>query len=127
MDRRVFCGMLVPAREKTKKKDGRMRELKKSDTGEWIEVTGFVTRLLSDDNDGSRHQRFIIDIGDRRTLLIAHNIDLARRVPVGMGDRVHVRGVYEWNDLGGIVHWTHHDPHGVEAGGYVRYRSKTYE
>jgi len=99
---------------------------KKTDDGSWIEVTGFVRRLLSDDNDGSRHQRFIIDIGNRRTLLIAHNIDLAKRVPLGLGDRVHVRGMYEWNDLGGLVHWTHHDPHSGEDGGYVRYRTKKY-
>jgi hypothetical protein len=98
----------------------------KRDTGTWIEVKGFVTRLLSNDNDGSRHQRFIIDIGDRTTLLIAHNIDLAQRVPVGMGDRVHVRGMYEWNDLGGLVHWTHDDPQGIEDGGYVRYRAREY-
>lgn len=96
------------------------------DTGDWIELTGFVTRLLSDDNDGSRHQRFIIDIGDRATLLVAHNLDLAKRVPVGMGDRVQVRGMYEWNDLGGLVHWTHHDPQGIEDGGYVRYRGRDY-
>ena len=96
------------------------------DAGEWIEVTGFVRRLLSDDNDGSRHQRFIIDIGNRRTLLVAHNIDLAKRVPVGMGDRVNVRGMYEWNDLGGLVHWTHHDPLEQEEGGWIRYRTKTY-
>ena len=100
---------------------------KKSDDGNWLEVTGFVRRLLSDDDEGSSHQRFIIDIGHRRTLLIAHNIDLAKRVPIGMGDRVHVRGMYEWNELGGLVHWTHHDPHGVEHGGYVRYRTKVYE
>ncbi|NCF73035.1 MAG: DUF3465 domain-containing protein [Gammaproteobacteria bacterium] len=100
---------------------------KKSDDGSWIEVTGFVRRLLTDDNGGSCHQRFIIDIGNRHTLLIAHNIDLAKRVPVGMGDRVQVRGMYEWNDLGGLVHWTHHDPHSVEDGGYVSYRTKKYE
>ena len=100
---------------------------KKTDDGSWIEVKGFVIRLLSDDDDGSRHQRFIIDIGNRRTLLIAHNIDLAKRVPLGMGDRVTIRGMYEWNDLGGLVHWTHHDPLGVEDGGYVRYRSKVYQ
>ena len=99
----------------------------KSDTGSWIEVTGFVKKLLSDDDDGSRHQRFIIDAGNRRSLLIAHNIDLAKRIPVGMGDRVHVRGMYEWNELGGLVHWTHHDPHGVEDGGHVRYRTQVYE
>jgi len=89
----------------------------KSDDGSWIEITGFVRRLLSDDNDGSRHQRFIIDIGNRRTLLIAHNIDLAKRVPLGMGDRV----------LGGLVHWTHDDPHGAEDGGYVRYRTNFFK
>jgi len=31
--------------------------LKKSADGSWIEVTGFVRRLLSDDNEGSRHVR----------------------------------------------------------------------
>ena len=96
------------------------------DSGTWIEITGFVTRLLSDDRDDSRHQRFVVDIGAGRTLLIAHNIDLAERIPLGIGDRVHVRGMYEWNDLGGLVHWTHHDPLGVEEGGYVRYRRRQY-
>lgn len=99
----------------------------KRDTGSWIEVTGFVRRLLSDDNDGSRHQRFILDIGAGRTLLIAHNIDLVERVPLGLGDRVRLRGMYEWNDLGGLVHWTHHDPLGVEDGGWIRYRTRVYK
>ena len=81
---------------------------------------------MSDDSDGSRHQRFIIDIGAGRTLLIAHNVDLAERIPLGMGDRVTVRGMYEWNDLGGLVHWTHHDPLGIEDGGFVRYRRREY-
>ena len=125
---RFFYGTLcVSAPTKTKNKGVRLnRAFTKRDDGEWIEVTGFVRRLLSDDDDGSRHQRFIIDIGDRRTLLIAHNIDLANRVPLGMGDRVQVRGMYEWNDLGGLVHWTHHDPQGIEDGGWVRYRRKNY-
>ncbi len=102
------------------------RRFEKRDTGSWIDIRGVVTRLLSNDNDGSRHQRFIVDIGNRQTLLIAHNIDLAKPVPVGLGDRVQVRGMYEWNDLGGLVHWTHHDPLGIEDGGYVRYRRKDY-
>ena len=98
----------------------------KGDTGTWIEDTGFVVRLLSDDNDGSRHQRFVLRLRSGQTLLIAHNIDLAKRVPLGLGDRVRFRGMYEWNDLGGLVHWTHHDPHGMEDGGYVQFRRKTY-
>lgn len=98
----------------------------KRDDGEWVEVTGFVRRLLPDDDDGSRHQRFVIDAGQRQTLLIAHNLTLAERVPVGMGDRVYVRGLYEWNDLGGIVHWTHNDPFAAGDGGWIRYGSKVY-
>lgn len=99
----------------------------KPDSGSWIEGRGVVRRLLTDDDDGSRHQRFILDVGNGQTLLVAHNIDLAFRVPLGMGDRVYFRGMYEWNNLGGLVHWTHHDPLGVEDGGYIRFRSKTYE
>jgi hypothetical protein len=76
--------------------------------------------------DGVRHQRFILQLPDRRTLLVAHNIDIAERVPVALGDRVRFRGLYEWNDLGGLVHWTHEDPMGNEDGGWVRYRNRVY-
>ena len=82
--------------------------------------------MLTDDHDGSRHQRFVVQIRNRETLLIAHNIDLAERVPIGIGDRIQFRGVYEWNELGGLVHWTHHDPYGVEDGGWIRFQRKTY-
>jgi len=96
-------------------------------SGQWIEIAGRTVRLLSDDNEGSRHQRFIIRIGADETLLIAHNIDLARRVPVSIGDRVTLKGMYEWNDLGGLVHWTHHDPMGSEPGGFIEHAGKRYE
>jgi hypothetical protein len=85
-----------------------------------------VRRLLGDDNEGQRHQRFVLRLANGSTLLIAHNIDLADRVPLGMGDRVRFRGMFEWNELGGLVHWTHRDPHGIEAGGWIIYRSETY-
>lgn len=98
----------------------------KADTGTWIEGAGIVRRLLSDDNDGSRHQRIILDARNGQTLLIAHNLDLAERVPLGIGDRIRFRGMYEWNDLGGLVHWTHADPLGVEEGGFILYRRRTY-
>jgi hypothetical protein len=68
----------------------------------------------------------VIQLRGGQTLLIAHNLDLAQRVPVGIGDRIRFRGQYEWNDLGGLVHWTHHDPLGETAGGWVRYRRGEY-
>ena len=97
-----------------------------SDEGRWIEDAGIVTRLLPDDDDESPHQRFILKLANRQTLLIAHNLELAERVPLGLGDRVRFRGTYEWNELGGVVHWTHHDPRGIEAGGWIKYRRTVY-
>ena len=96
------------------------------DSGTWIEASGLVRRLIWDDNDGSRHQRFVLDMRNGQTILIAHNIDIAARVPVGIGGRLQFCGMYEWNDLGGLLHWTHHDPHGVEPGGCIKYRRQSY-
>jgi len=88
-------------------------------SGIWMEIGGHVTRLLSDDSDGSRHQRFILDTGAGHTVMVAHNIDLAGRIPVRVGDILTLRGRYEWNERGGVIHWTHHDPQGQEQGGWV--------
>ena len=72
---------------------------------------GTVTKLLADDNESSRHQRFILTLPSGQTLLVAHNIDLAPRVAsLRVGDSVAFNGVYEWNAKGGVIHWTHRDP-----------------
>lgn len=107
--------------------DSRRPMFDKQHDNTWVETSGVVVRLLHDDREGSRHQRFILDVGQGQTLLIAHNIDLANRVPLALGDRVAVRGVYEWSDPGGLIHWTHHDPHGVESGGHILFRRKIYQ
>lgn len=96
-------------------------------SGQWVELSGTVQRVLSDDNDGSRHQRFILQLPERRTLLVAHNIDLAERVPLGRGDSLRLRGRYESNDRGGVVHWTHHDPAGFNSGGWIEYKGVRYQ
>ena len=92
----------------------------------WVESHGTVTRLLADDREGSRHQRFIVELSNGQTLLFAHNIDLAPRVPVERGDTVAFRGEYEWNDRGGVIHWTHHDPSNRKPGGWIRHRGTSY-
>jgi len=92
-----------------------------------VEGRGVVTRILSDDNDGSRHQRFILELGSGQTLLIAHNIDVAPRIPgLRKGDKVAFRGEYEWNPKGGVIHWTHHDPDGRRTSGWLKHKGKTY-
>ncbi len=93
-----------------------------------VEDTGKVYRILSDDNEGSRHQRFLIRLSDRQTLLIAHNIDLAPRIKdLQVGDEVQFRGEYVYNEKGGIIHWTHLDPEGEHFAGWVKHNGMTYQ
>jgi len=81
---------------------------------------------LKDDLTGSRHQKFIISPANGITLLVAHNIDLAPRAPVNKGDTISLYGRYEWNNRGGVIHWTHHDPKGKKKGGWINVNGKTY-
>jgi len=89
---------------------------------------GTVIRILSDDLEGSRHQRFILDVGTGKTVLVSHNIDLAPRVEnLSAGDRVEFTGEFEWNAKGGVVHLTHHDPAGRHPGGWIKHQGRIYQ
>lgn len=93
-----------------------------------VQGSGTVKRVLSDDNDGSRHQRFIIELASGQSLLVAHNIDLAGRIAsLQAGDRVEFNGEYEWNERGGVIHWTHRDPQGRHVDGWIKHAGHTYQ
>ncbi|MEX1057524.1 MAG: DUF3465 domain-containing protein [Natronospirillum sp.] len=92
-----------------------------------VQGDGQVIRILPDDNDGSRHQRFILKLDSNQTLLVAHNIDLAPRITsLAVGDRVEFFGEYEWNSQGGVLHWTHHDPNGRHLDGWLKHEGQVY-
>jgi len=93
----------------------------------WLVAEGEVKYVLKDDNKGSRHQRFILSINPELTVLVAHNIDLAKRVPLRKGDNIRLRGEYEWNEKGGVLHWTHHDPRGKRKGGWIEHKNQRYQ
>ncbi|HYN54755.1 MAG TPA: DUF3465 domain-containing protein [Methylotenera sp.] len=93
-----------------------------------VEDSGEVVKVLADDINGSRHQRFLVRIASGQTLLFAHNIDLAPRInDIKVGDVVSFRGEYEYNPKGGIIHWTHHDPQGQHDAGWIKHNGKTYD
>ena len=133
----VFIGLILWSNQLTEKDVGNgaplrddaaaMVEAYEAQRGDlWVESYGTVDKTLKDDNEGSRHQRFIVRLSNDHTVLISHNIDLAHRVPVSVGDRVVFRGEFEWNHRGGVVHWTHHDPQGG-PGGWIEHHGKRFQ
>ena len=88
-----------------------------------VEVVAVVTKLLRDDTFGIAHQKFLVRAAGL-SLLVAHNLDLAARAPVQPGDTVRIRGEYVWNEQGGVLHWTHRDPRGRHAAGFIEVRGQ---
>ena len=93
-----------------------------------IQSSGRVKAILKDDLEGSRHQKFILAITPDLTILVAHNIDLAPRVAaLNVGDIVEFYGEYAYNEQGGVVHWTHHDPQHRHIDGWLKHHGQVYQ
>lgn len=89
--------------------------------------SGTVAKVLRDDTEGSRHQRFVVRLPSGQTLLVAHNLDLAPRIAgLRAGQMIEFAGEYEWNRQGGVLHWTHRDPAGRHPSGWIRYGGRQY-
>ena len=93
-----------------------------------VQGAGVVDRILPDDNDGSRHQRFILRLESGQTLLVAHNIDLAPRIAnLATGDTVEFNGEYKSNEKGGVIHWTHKDPATQHVAGWLKHDGQVFQ
>lgn len=93
----------------------------------WLTGHGLVIKLLADDHQGARHQRFLVRVTPQQTLLFAHNIDLAPRLDaLAVGDEIRFAGEYIYNPKGGVMHWTHLDPQGKRHG-YIQHLGRTYQ
>jgi hypothetical protein len=96
-------------------------------SGVMVEFEAQVERLLPDDKVGSPHQRFVLVLNNGHSVLVAHNLDLSERVPLKVRDLVRVRGEYEYNEQGGVVHWTHRDTGAGTQHGWVELAGVRYD
>lgn len=90
-------------------------------------IAGTVKEVLADDSGSSPHQRFIVTIHSGHTVLIAHNLERAYRIPVKAGDPIEAHGEYVWNKFGGILHNTHHSERGEHDDGWINYAGIKHE
>lgn len=93
-----------------------------------VQSRGLIKAILRDDNNGSRHQKIILELSTGQTVLVAHNIDLAPRIAdLKQGEIVEFNGEYEYSPQGGVIHWTHHDPQNKHVGGWLKYKGQIYQ
>ncbi len=95
-----------------------------------VEGKGRVEKLLPDDLEGSKHQKFILRLASGQSILVSHNIDSdvsPRIAGLREGDSVKFKGEYEWNERGGVLHWTHDDPKDWHADGWIEHNGVRYE
>lgn len=94
-----------------------------------VEVTfqAPVKKLLPDDVEGLPHQRFLLNLSNGTTVLVAHDTKMAPRVPIEAGDIVTIHGEYIWNEKGGVVHWTHHSDTPRHEGGWIDFGGQRYQ
>ncbi len=104
----------------------------RSDT--WVETRGVVERLLPDDRDtydgSDTHQRLILRTDDGINILVAHNTCTSDRVPAKPGDRLTLRGEYEWTEKGGTLHFTHKPKFATRdatRAGWIDHAGRRYE
>jgi len=119
----------VQAAEANQNSDELLTEAFKTHRSDFqIQVQASVLKLLPDDVNGSKHQRFIVSLNSGHTLLVAHNLDLAPRIDnLKEGDSIEFSGEYEWNKKGGVIHWTHHDPQSRHVAGWIRHGGQLYQ
>lgn len=77
----------------------------------------------------SPHEGFLLRLASGCALIVRveANTDFTGPIPLNAGQRVSVKGEYEYYPLGGVIHWTHHDPRARHEGGYIQTSGRIYE
>jgi hypothetical protein len=72
------------------------------------------------------HETFAVETASG-PVEVVDNVAIAPKVPVQPGDRIEVRGEMV-HDPGRnpVVHWTHHDPQGHHAAGFIELHGRVY-
>ncbi len=92
-----------------------------------VHISGTVARYLGTrSSESGEHEGFLVRAaGSTTNVLIEDNVDITGFIPMRRGDLVELQGQYECND--GVIHWTHHDPSGRHATGYLVINGRRFQ
>ncbi len=92
-----------------------------------VEVEGRVALLMPVLEVKGRQQQFMVVLENGHRLVISHDLELSRSVPVEVNNKIRVKGEYDWTYGGGHIHWTHSDPTGDREGGWIEHLGIRYD
>jgi uncharacterized protein DUF3465 len=95
-----------------------------------VVADGKVTRILGvQEGRISPHEGFLLQLASGCSLVVRveANTDFTGSIPLVNGQRVVVKGEYEYYPLGGVIHWTHRDPRARHEGGYIEAGGRLYD
>jgi hypothetical protein len=95
-----------------------------------VVADGRVTRVLGlRSGRVSSHEGFLMRLrsGCNLVVRVEANAAFTGAIPLRRGDRVLVKGEYEYYPLGGVIHWTHRAIGGRHEGGFVDVRGRMYD
>lgn len=97
-----------------------------------VEVLGKGTVLSilgTSPGPSGEHEGFLLKLTQDCDLMlrVEVNTDLTGAIPLHPGESVEVKGQYETDATGGVIHWTHRDPAGRHVAGYVLAAGKMYQ
>lgn len=91
-------------------------------SGTEVVADGTISRLFGvRQGRTSPHEGFLMRLNSGCDLVVRVevNTDFTGDVPLRAGQRVAVKGEYEYYPRGGVIHWTHRDPRGHHENGYI--------
>jgi hypothetical protein len=94
-----------------------------------VVADGRVVSLLGTNAGPSgAHEGFLLHLGSGcdLTLRVETNVGFTGPIPLHVGENVVVKGEYEYEALGGVIHWTHRETHGRHPSGYVEAAGRYY-
>ncbi|MGH7738480.1 MAG: DUF3465 domain-containing protein [Candidatus Tyrphobacter sp.] len=98
------------------------RAIASSANGTEVVADGTVTQILGTHPGRSgAHEGFVLHLGSGcdASLRVETNVDFTGPIPLRTGERVVVKGEYDSDPDGSVIHFTHREVRGRHPGGYV--------
>lgn len=96
--------------------------------GVFVESVGRIVKILDDQITPYPAQVILIRLSSGQKLIIKHDINLGSALPtLKKAEALQFKGIYKWNDRGGMILSTHKNNDFPKHSGWLKYDDKIYQ